>query len=55
MPNPKFPGPAYDQIRDSDTQVKRVDLDNAEIASRRSATPPKMDVGMSIKHVNNES
>jgi len=53
MPNPNFPGPAYDQIRDSDPQIKRVNLDNAEIASRKSTIPKKDDVGMGLRHVEN--
>jgi len=50
----KFPAPAYDQIRDSDPQVKRVDLDHAEIASRKSTTPGKQDEGMGLRHVENK-
>ena len=46
-----FPWPAYETVRDSDPQVKRIDLDHAEIASRPSATPKKMDEGMGLKHV----
>jgi len=55
MPNPRFPGPAYDQVKDSDPQIKRVDLDHAEIGSRRSTEPKKMDIGMGIKHVGGRS
>lgn len=53
MPNGKFPGPAYDAIRDSDPQIKHVDLDHPEIASRKSVTPTKLDEGMSIRHIEN--
>lgn len=49
----RFPGPAYDQVKDSDPQIKRVDLDHAEIASRPSTQPRKMDEGMGLKHVGN--
>jgi hypothetical protein len=49
----RFPAPAYDQVKDSDPQIKRVDLDHAEIASRRSTEPRKMDEGMSLRHVGN--
>jgi len=51
MPSPNFPHPAYENIKDSDPQIKRVDLDHAEIASRPSATPPKMNEGLGIQHV----
>lgn len=54
MASPNFPGPKFDQIRDSDPQIKRIDLDNAEIASRPSVTPKKMDEGLGLKHVGSE-
>lgn len=50
---PNFPKPAYDNIRDSDPQIKRIDLDHPEIASRKSVTPPKGDEGMGLRHVEN--
>lgn len=55
MASRKFPGPAYDSVPDSSEQTKRVDLDHAEIGSRRSTEPKKMDIGMGIRHVGGKS
>ena len=52
MASDKFPGPSYDTVKDTDPQIKRVNLDNAEIGSRKSVEPKKDDAGMSIRHVN---
>jgi len=55
MPSDKFPGPSYDQVKDTDPQIKRVDLDNMEIAARPSVMPKKQDEGMAIRHVNGKN
>lgn len=51
---PKFPSPAYNTIPDSDPQIKRVDLDNMEVASRPSAMPKGVKNDFRIQHVPNK-
>lgn len=55
MPNQKFLSPSHNRLLDSDPQIKRVNLDNAEIASRRSAEPNAEKGIGSIKHVPSNS
>jgi hypothetical protein len=47
--------PSYNSVPDSDPQIKRVDLDNPQIAGRKSAMPGPMKEQLSIKHVAGKS
>lgn len=47
--------PSYNSVPDSDPQIKRVDLDNPEIAGRKSAMPGASKNGMTLKHVGGKS
>lgn len=49
----KFPAPQYNTVPDSDPQVKRVDLDNMEIASRPNAVKQNETNQFAIRHVKN--
>lgn len=49
-----FPHANRNKIIDSDPQIRRVDLDNPEIAGRPSAMPKDIKNDMTIKHVENK-
>lgn len=54
----KFPGPNYNRIIESDPQIVKVDMENAEWGARKPATNAASktwkDNKMTIKHVSNK-
>lgn len=50
----KFPGPYMNTVPESDPQIVRVDLENAEATSRPTAMPKDVKNRMSIVHIPNK-
>jgi hypothetical protein len=51
MPTPKFPGPNYNSVIESDPQIKRIDLNNMEWGARKSGMPGGIKNEFVVKHV----